>query len=196
MFFISGKRIRFGEGTYQKQFGREWCSPTGVWNLQISSLRDGGGCGMQKSKLETNVIVWRDETMSSVTQAPNLKHLRNDAFWLTQKYLEQASFCLSCRSWLLDDAFICEVLNWRESQLVLVLRWQGKVLGERAGLEICIANILKPDFISILLLVQIINQLRHMSTLLGKQEEKTQYFYCWYRKQKKVTIKVLGKQAS
>lgn len=52
------------------------------------------------------------------------------------------------------------------------------VLGERAGLEICVANILKPAFISILLLVQIINQLRHMSTLLGKQEEKTQYLYC------------------
>lgn len=111
--FISGKRIRFGEGSHQKQFGREWCSSTGIWNLQISSLRDGGGGGMQKSKWGTNVIVWRDETVSSVTQAPDLKHLRNDAFWLTQKYLEQTSFCLSCRSWLLDDAFICEVLNWR-----------------------------------------------------------------------------------
>lgn len=65
--FISGKRIRFGEGSHRKQLGREWCSQTGVWNLQISSLRDGGGGGMQKSKLKTNVTVWRDEAVSSVT---------------------------------------------------------------------------------------------------------------------------------
>lgn len=47
------------------------------------------------------------------------------------------------------------------------LGWEGGGV----GLEKCIAYTLKSTFINVLFLIQIINQLRHMSTLLGRQEK-------------------------
>jgi hypothetical protein len=49
--------------------------------------------------------------------------------------------------------------------IYVIIRRQSKVQGERAGLEIGIANILNPAAISNFSLIQIIDQLRHLSAL-------------------------------
>lgn len=157
--FIPGRRILFGDRRQQKSNlegmrRSKWhveCARSNVW--------DWGGCAHRS--LNWNLSWMIDETLSLVTWASNLKYLVNEIFWLSQKYSVQTSL-----SW--EDRILVKCWIWSSKQsmcIYVIIRRQSKVQGERAGLEIGIANILNPAAISNFSLIQIIDQLRHLSAL-------------------------------